>query len=77
MNTRSNQQLVSIEVTQLSDVTGGGLWGSAFKLAEKAVPLVKRAAPFLAHKAVDVAKWTGIPAALGAGASWVKHEFTH
>jgi hypothetical protein len=82
MHTENNQQLTSIEVSQLADVTGGSLWSSAFKLAEKAAPLVKKAVPFITHtalpyvehKAVQVAKWTGIPAAVGAGASWVKHE---
>jgi len=77
MHTKFNQQLESIEVSQLSDVTGGGLFGAVVKLAEKSAPLFKKAGPYIGHKAVDAAKWTGIPTAVGGGFAWVKHQFSH
>jgi selenophosphate synthase len=75
INTHS--QFATIETSELSDVTGGGLFGAAFKLARKAAPYVEKAVPFVKDKAVDVAKWTGIPAAVGGGAAWIKHQFSH
>ncbi|HEX3761819.1 MAG TPA: hypothetical protein VHW23_24135 [Kofleriaceae bacterium] len=71
-----NLSLASIETSQLASVTGGGLFGTVLKLGEKALPLAKKALPVIGHKAVQAAKWTGIPAGLGAATSWVKHEFT-
>jgi hypothetical protein len=71
-----NSQFATIETSELSDVTGGGLLGGALKLARKAAPYVEKAIPFVKDKAVDAAKWTGIPAVLGGGAAWVKHQFS-
>jgi len=69
-----NNQLDSIDLAQLNNVTGGGLIGGIAKLGKKALPYVKKAGPWLGHKAVDAAKWTGIPSAVGAGAAWAKHQ---
>ena len=77
MQNNLNSQFAAIETSELSDVTGGGLLGGALKLARKAAPYVEKAVPFVKDKAVDVAKWTGIPAALGGGAAWVRHQFGH
>jgi hypothetical protein len=74
MNTE-NTQIETLDLTQLDQVTGGGWIGTAFKAAKKAAPFVKQAAPWVGHKAVEAAKWTGIPTAVGVGASWVKHQF--
>ena len=67
-----DMQLQAIDMSQLEDVTGGGWKGTLLKYGKKAVT---KGVPWVGHKAVDVAKWTGIPAAVGVGASWVKHRF--
>ena len=72
-----NSQFAAIETSELSDVTGGGWLGGAIKLARKAAPYVEKAITFVKDKAVDAAKWTGIPAAVGGGAAWIKHQFEH
>lgn len=56
----------TIHTTQLAKVTGGAI-GALVKGAKKLGPVV-------ADKAVEAAKWTGIPAAIGGGAAWVKHQ---
>ena len=77
MQDNLDSQFAAIETSELSDVTGGGWLGGAIKLARKAAPLVEKAVPFVKDKAVEAAKWTGIPAAIGGGAAWVKHQFEH
>lgn len=72
-----NSQFTTLETSELNDVTGGGLIGGVIKLARKAAPYVEKALPVIKDKAVDAAKWTGIPAAIGSGAAWVKHQFDH
>lgn len=72
-----NSQFATIETSELTDVTGGGWISGAIKLARKAAPFVEKALPVIKDKAVDAAKWTGIPAAIGSGAAWVKHQFDH
>lgn len=72
-----NSQFTTLETSELTDVTGGGWIGGAIKLARKAAPYVEKAVPFVKDKAVEAAKWTGIPAAIGSGAAWVKHQFDH
>lgn len=70
-----NSQIETIDITQLEHVTGGGKIGSLFKLAQKAGPKIADGAKWAAGKAKDAAIWTGIPAAVGGGAAWVKHQF--
>jgi hypothetical protein len=77
MQDNLNSQFAAIETSELSDVTGGGWLGGAIKLARKAAPYVEKAVPFVKDKAVEAAKWTGIPAAIGGGAAWIKHQFEH
>jgi hypothetical protein len=64
MNTNDTKlQVQTIDSTQLANVTGGGAIGWVVKGVKKLGP-----------KAVEAAKWTGIPSAVGAGAAWVKHQ---
>lgn len=77
MQDNLNSQFAAIETSELSDVTGGGWLGGAIKLARKAAPYVEKAVPFVKDKAVEAARWTGIPAAIGGGAAWIKHQFEH
>ena len=68
MNTNETKlQVQAIDSAQLGKVTGGGPIGWAVKGA-------KKYGPAIVDKAVDAAKWTGIPSAIGAGAAWVKHQ---
>lgn len=60
----NNSQIETIDITQLEHVTGGGKIGTLIKGAK-----------WLGGKAKDAAIWTGIPAAVGGGAAWVKHQF--
>ncbi len=73
MNT--NDQIQTIDLADLEHVTGGGKWGTLWKAAKATGKFIGDHAPAVGHKAVDVAKWTGIPSVLGAGAAWVKHKF--
>jgi hypothetical protein len=77
MQDNLNFPFAAIGTTELSNITGGGWLGGAIKLARKAAPYVEKAVPFVKDKAVEAAKWTGIPAAIGGGVAWVKHEFGH
>ena len=81
MQDNFNSRFAAIETSELSDVTGGGWLGGAIKLARKAAPYVEKgvekAVPFVKDKAIQAAKWTGIPAAVGSGAAWIRHEFGH
>ena len=62
MYTENNPQLTSIEVSQLSSATGGSWWGSAVKLAEKAVPFIEhKAVPFIEHKALPFLEHKALP----------------
>ena len=65
--TQQTDTIHTIHTTQLANVTGGGAIGALVKGAKKLGPIV-------ADKAVEAAKWTGIPAAIGGGAAWVKHK---
>lgn len=71
----NNNQIATIDITQLEHVTGGGKIGSLVKLAQKAGPKIADGAKWVGGKAKDAAIWTGIPAAIGGGAAWVKDKF--
>lgn len=74
---QDGMQLESIDLSQLSDVTGGGLLGGAWKLARKAGPLLKKAGPYVKKATIESAKWTGVPMGLGIGGAVLEDRLRH
>jgi hypothetical protein len=74
MTMNTNDQIQTIELSDLEYVTGGGKWSKLWDGVQAVGKFIGDAAPAIGKKALEAAKWVGIPAGLGAGAAWVQHQ---